>query len=152
MATDLAAQVQWLTDRARISDQLHAFASALDRRDWAAYVDLYADDGTLELPRPEGGTLVMRKAQMSETVPKSLGRYLATHHISSNHQVAVDGDEATSRSYLQAVHVRRRPTDHWTAGGWYDCRLRRIGGQWKFAHVKLSMIWLSGEPGTIDPE
>ena len=151
MGKDLAAQVQWLIDRAAISERLHAFASALDRRDWTAYVDLYAEDGRLELPRPEGGTLVMLRSEMPDKVPKSLGRYGATHHISSNHQITVEGDEARSRSYLQAVHVRDKPTDHWMAGGWYDCRFRRIAGDWKFTQVKLSMIWLEGDPGSIDP-
>ena len=33
----LEAQVQWLADRAQISDLLHAFARALDTKDWEAY-------------------------------------------------------------------------------------------------------------------
>lgn len=154
MNEELATQVRWLVDRAQISELLHAFAAALDTRDWRGYADLYADDGYIELPDPKSGSganITLHKSQMPELVPKSLGRYSATHHISANHQIEIQGDEAASRSYLQAVHVRGEPTDHWTAGGWYDCRYRRIDGCWRFTQVKLSAIWLDGKVGAIDP-
>lgn len=115
----LESKVQWLMDRTAISELLFSFARALDTRDYATYVDNYADGGVLELPDPvkPGATIVLRKEQMLEAVPKSLGRYRATHHLSANHQIRVDGDRASSVSYLQAVHVREVPTDHWSAGG-----------------------------------
>lgn len=151
---DLASQVQWLVDRAAISELLCSFARALDTRDYAVYVDNYADGGVLELPDPvqPGATIVLRKEQMLAAVPKSLGRYRATHHISANHQIRVDGDRASSVSYLQAVHVREVPTDHWSAGGWYECDYVRTGAGWKFMRVKLSAVWMSGTPGPIRPE
>jgi hypothetical protein len=154
LSTDLARQVQWLTDRALISDLLYAFARALDTRDFQAYVDNYAEGASIELPDPKrpGHTITLQKARMLELLPRSLGRYAATHHISSNHQILVDGDTASSRSYLQAVHVNGAPSDHWTAGGWYDCDYLRTTGGWKFRHVRLSAIWMTGTPGEIKPD
>lgn len=154
MATDLERQVQWLTDRAHISELLHAFARALDTRDFQAYVDCYADGGYIELPDPKraGSTILLEKTDMLGLLPKSLGRYAATHHISANHQISIDGDAASSRSYLQAVHVNGAPSDHWTAGGWYDCDYLRTAAGWKFRHVRLSAIWMTGAPGEIRPE
>ncbi len=154
MSTELERQVQWLTDRALISELLHAFARALDTRDFQAYADNYADGGSIELPDPKrpGSTIVLQKANMLELLPKSLGRYAATHHISANHQISIEGDTASSRSYLQAVHVSGAPTDHWTAGGWYDCEYTRTASGWKFGRVRLTAIWLTGAPGEIKPE
>ena len=154
MSTDLERQVQWLVDRAQISELLHAFARALDTRDYQAYVDNYAEGASIELPDPKrpGNIIVLHKANMLELLPKSLGRYAATHHISANHQITVDGDGATSRSYLQAVHVNGAPTDHWTAGGWYDCDYVRMASGWKFRRVRLTSIWLNGTPGEIKPD
>jgi hypothetical protein len=151
---DLAAKVQWLVDRAAISELLCSFAHALDTRDYRSYVDNYADGGVLELPDPvtPGATIVLRKEQMLAAVPQSLGRYRATHHLSANHQIRVDGEHASSVSYLQAVHVRDAPTDHWSAGGWYECDYVRTPQGWKFSRVRLSAIWLSGTPGPIRPE
>ena len=151
---DLEAKVQWLMDRTTISELLCSFARALDTRDYQAYVDNYADGGVLELPDPvkPGATIVLRKEQMLEAVPKSLWRYRATHHLSANHQIHVDGDRANSVSYLQAVHVRDVPTDHWSAGGWYECDYLRTSQGWKFTRVRLSAVWMSGTPGPIRPE
>ena len=150
----LESKVQWLMDRTAISELLFSFARALDTRDYATYVDNHADGGVLELPDPvkPGATIVLRKEQMLEAVPKSLGRYRATHHLSANHQIRVDGDRAISVSYLQAVHVREVPTDHWSAGGWYECDYLRTAQGWKFTRVRLSAVWMSGTPGPIRPE
>jgi hypothetical protein len=146
--------LQWLVDRAQISDLLYSFASALDNKDWKRYADNYADNGYIELPDPQsanGSTFILHKDKMLELVPRSLGRYDATHHISTNHQITIDGDQADSRSYLQAVHVGSKPTEHWTAGGWYECRYARTTQGWKFARVKLTCVWLAGDVGTINP-
>jgi len=146
-------QLRWLVDRASVSDLLLSFAHALDTKDFAAYAALYAHDGVLELPDPRSGAyFTLRQADLAEAVPKSLGRYSSTHHLSCNHQIAIAGDCATSRSYLQAVHVGASPRDHWSAGGWYDCEYRRETHGWRFTRVRLTAVWLSGEPGDIRPD
>lgn len=114
----LEQKVQWLVDRALISELLHSFARALDTRDWAAYANNYTEDGWLELPaRPGAERRLLKRADMLERVPKSLAAYSGTYHLSGNHQITIDGDTASSRSYLLAAHVRATPDDHWDAGG-----------------------------------
>ena len=136
-----------------ISDLLVRFASALDTRDFAGYAALYTHDGILELPDPKASChFTLRQPELAEAVPKSLGRYSATHHLSCNHQIDIDGDRAKSRSYLQAVHVGIGPRDHWSAGGWYDCEYRREPDGWRFTRVRLTAVWLDGEPGEIRPD
>jgi hypothetical protein len=154
MSEKAAMSLQWLVDRAQISDLLYSFAAALDNKDWRAYVDNYADGGYIELPDPQlpGGRFVLHKNKMLELVPKSLGRYSATHHISTNHQITIEGEKARSRSYLQAVHVGAKPVEHWSVGGWYDCNYARTLQGWKFSEVKLTAVWLEGDIGTIKPE
>jgi hypothetical protein len=154
-STGIEATLRWLVDRTQISDLLYGFASALDTKDWRRYADNYADGGYIELPDPQssdGGGFILHKDQMLDLVPKSLGRYAATHHISTNHQISIDGDHARSRSYLQAVHVTGKPVDHWTAGGWYDCHYVRTPAGWKFERVKLTCVWLAGDVGSINPD
>jgi len=153
MNSTVESQLQWLLDRTAISDLLYGFARALDTKDYQAYADNYADGGYIELPDPKspGVTITLRKEQMLELVPRSLGRYRATHHISTNHQITITGDSAQSHSYLQAVHVRDAQTEHWAAGGWYDCEYLRTKRGWKFSRVRLTAVWLSGQPGDIRP-
>jgi hypothetical protein len=154
MTDPIADNVQWLVDRARISDLLFSFAGSLDTRDFDTYVGNFTEDGTLELPNPDSDTgagVKIHRDQLLHTL-QGLKKFSATHHISTNHQIAIDGDTASSRSYLQAVHVGSSPFDHWDAGGWYDCEYRRTPEGWKFTRVKLTEVWLAGDPKSVLPE
>jgi hypothetical protein len=154
MNDSITTTLQWLVDRTHISELLYSFAAALDNKDWQTYTNNYADGGYIVLPDPQspGGTFILNKHKMLELVPKSLGSYSATHHISTNHQITIEGDQARSRSYLQAVHVAAKPTEHWSLGGWYDCSYLRTLQGWKFSEVRLTPVWLDGDIGAINPE
>ena len=143
--TDPAAQLAWLTDRAAISDLLIDFARALDDQDWEGYAANYTEDGVLAISPTIAHT---GRAGLADFVAASLGRYAGTHHVSSNHAIAVDGDTATTRSYLLAAHVFAAddPYRHADGAGWYRCRLRRTKQGWRFAHVALEVRYLSGAP------
>ena len=140
-----AAQLQWLVDRAAISDLLTDYARALDDKDWEGYAANYADDGVLAISPTIAHT---GRAGLAEFVAVSLGRYAGTHHISTNHAITIDGDSATTRSYLLAAHVleAENPFRHADGAGWYRCKLRRTPDGWRFAHVTLEIRYLSGEP------
>lgn len=137
-----ADQLQWLIDRAAISDLLIDFARCLDVRDWDGYVANFADDGILELPF---GTFTGR-AEIAATATHGLDAFDATQHVSTNHTISIDGDAAESRSYLLVAHVpvAGDPGRHGDAGGWYDCTYRREAGGWRFTQVRLSVVWTSG--------
>ena len=143
---DPAAQLQWLVDRAEISELLIEFARALDERDWAAYADTYTEDGLLDIAphiRHAG------REGKAEFVAASLSGYPGgTHHLSTNHAIRIDGDSATTRSYLLAAHVLDTPDRHADGAGWYDCELRRTPAGWRFATVRLTVRYTSGEPIT----
>lgn len=142
---DPTDQLRWLVDRAAISDLLVDFARAVDDRDWEGYAANYADDGVLAI----SPTIEHRgRAGMAEFVAGSLGRYAGTHHLSTNHAITVDGDTATTRSYLVAAHVldAADPYRHADGAGWYRCTLRRTPEGWRFTHVTLEIRYLSGEP------
>jgi hypothetical protein len=151
----LAKQVAYLMDRTAISDLLIAFARAIDTKDWNGYANLYTEDGIVEIPvkRPDG-TLVRHVGRkgLAEFVAgdakrPGLGRFVYTHHISSNHQIRIDGETAETTSYAQCIHrISDNPSDVWELGGWYNCSLRKTAGQWKFAKVHLDMVWEHGKP------
>lgn len=137
-----AGQLQAIVDRLAISDLLIDFARCLDERDWDGYVANFADDGVLELPF---GTFTGR-AEIAATATHGLDAFDATHHISANHAIRIDGDTARSRSYLLVAHVPDSgdPGRHGDAGGWYDCTYRREADGWRFTCVALSVIWTTG--------
>jgi uncharacterized protein (TIGR02246 family) len=143
--TDPARQLQWLVDRAAISDLLIDFARALDDRDWEGYAANYAPEGELGF---DGHVVHAGRDGLAEFARGGLGRYAGTHHVSSNHAIAVDGDRATTRSYLIATHIldAAEPGRHADGAGWYRCELRRTDEGWRFTRVMLEVTHVSGEP------
>jgi len=143
--SDPAAQLQWLVDRAQISDLLVEFARALDERDWDEYAALYVPDGVLSADdkfRLEG-----RDQLATAGSDRQLGQYNGTWHLSSNHAIEIDGDQARTRSYLLAAHMLGNDSfRHADGAGWYDCTLRRTPEGWRFASVNIHEIWHAGEP------
>ena len=90
------------------------------------------------------GEPVPRAAIAADTEQK-LGLFAATHHMSTNQQIRVDGPTATSHSYVQATHVGHDGT-LWVLGGCYESDYERIDGAWKFTRVRLKPVWESGQP------
>jgi len=138
-------QLQWLVDRAAISDVLVDFARAVDEQDWDGYAANYAPDGVLAISptiRHSG------REGMAQFVGGNLGRYAGTHHISSNHAITIDGARATTRSYLIAAHIfdAATPYRHADGAGWYNCELRRTDEGWRLTLVTLEIRYVSGEP------
>lgn len=143
--TDTASQLQWLVDRASISDLLVEFARTLDDRDWAANTALYVPDGVFSVGQVfalSGHDELMRTG-----TEQGLGQYHGTWHLSSNHAIEIDGDTARTRSYLLAIHLLGPDTfRHADGAGWYDCTLRRTADGWRFVTVNIREIWNAGEP------
>ena len=138
------AQLAWLVDRAQISDLLITYARCADTRDWSGIGALFTDDG--EFTAPVGGTF--RGRDFPALSGPFMSQFAATHHLSTNHAIEIDGDRATSRSYVQAVHVLGEgdPGTHADIGGWYDHTFARENGEWRIASMKLSFVWTDGEP------
>ncbi len=126
-----------LLDRQDISALLVRFARCLDTKDFTGYANCYAAEGVLQLPRGghEGRT------GMAGYVERDLGQYVATHHVSANHEIEIDGDTARARSSLHATHVRSTEDDFWSVGGWYDTTLRRTSEGWRFTRVRINPVW-----------
>lgn len=138
---DPVAQLQWLIDRAEISDLFHAFARAIDEKDQAAYADTFAEDGSVKLPH---GTFEGREAIRAMRGPPP---QWGTHHIHGNHQITFDGDRATARAYVIASHTFEKAVldNNARAGGWYDATLVRTAEGWRFKTIALTVVWNTGE-------
>jgi hypothetical protein len=78
-------------------------------------------------------------------------RLAATQHLMTNPIVAVDGDTATCRMYVQAHHVYQAddPASWYTIGGYYDDTLVRSADGpvgWLLTGVTLTVLWRRGDP------
>jgi len=69
-----------------------------------------------------------------------------THHMSSNHDITLDGDRATVRAHLTAVHLRRaaNPSEHFSIGGHYAAEAVRTPAGWRLRLFTFDLVWTAG--------
>jgi uncharacterized protein (TIGR02246 family) len=141
-------RLQRLLDEAEIRDLLLAFAHGLDARDWTAYAETFTEDGVFQIL----GQRRVGRAEIAAGPERDLTRFDRTQHFSTNHLIAIDGDAATARSYLLAIHIpdAGEPDVHTDIGGCYDCTCRRTEEGWRLSHVRLEVWWSAGTPFAIE--
>ena len=134
---DPAALLAWLVDREAIRDLIGNFAVSIDDKDAAGYAANFTSDAVLELPF---GTIVGREKIAAMPGPP---RHWGTQHLVGEVVIDLHGDEADTRAYLMATHVfdadNRSKKAH--SGGWYVHRVVRTDEGWRFASVKLVIVW-----------
>jgi len=125
---DLAA------DRDAIRDLLARYSYHGDRGRLAEMTTCFAADGVLEyLGKAPRGPAAIAAALAAGTRDARLT--FMRHHI-TNPLIAVEGDQATARSYF-AVYSNFGP-DHC---GTYDDLLVRTSEGWRFAHRRVRIDW-----------
>jgi hypothetical protein len=74
-----------------------------------------------------------------------------SQHLVGNHEIQVDGDDATHRCYLQAQHVRQAATGgpNYIVAGRYEDRFRRTDQGWRIVHRALVVMWTEGNVGVV---
>ena len=131
------AALALLLDRAAITDVVNAYATGLDRRDWALYRSIFLDEIEMDFASVglrSGAYTADAWVRSAQTL---FAGFSATQHTSSNHVHEIQGDRASCMSNMQAEHfVAREPgdgldapdADRWTIGGYYRNKLVRT---WK---------------------
>lgn len=138
-------QLQLLNDRLELTQLCDRYVHHLDKdRGSDAWLDkIFTEDVHLSFPFGEFKGLegLVGFQQMARTT------FARTHHISANHTVELDGDEARVAAHLMAVHVRRadEPAADFTIGGHYEAEARRTPQGWRIHRFNFDLVWQSGE-------
>ncbi len=141
-------RLQELFDRQAISDTVIRYATAIDTRDSALFRSCFTDEVYRDFTSFAGGQAEAIPADLwVAQVEMGLWGFQATQHISTNHVVTLNGDEAVCVSYMQAQHYL--PNDEMestvTLGGYYTNTLARTAGGWKIARCVLTITWETGD-------
>ncbi|MGW6929735.1 nuclear transport factor 2 family protein [Lentzea sp. NPDC054927] len=141
-----------LVDRAAVADVVAGLAHAQDDRDWAALRRLLADEVLLDLSTHHFGTPPTTTAatDLVALASNTLTGFDCTHHATSNLDVRLSGDDAECRAHVVAYHhVPADPgvVDHCTMRGYWQLKLRKLGGRWLITHwaVRRTCPW-EGSP------
>jgi len=144
--------VQRLIDRAAVSDVLNTYAAGVDTRDWYLFGSIFADRLFLDFRsfHPSLYREVTREELIQ--ISRSVEKFYATQHISSNHRHSFDGDRATCVSYMQAGHfLKRDGQDHACfLYGYYTYELFRSGDDWLGDKYGLQITGQFGEPRVFE--
>jgi uncharacterized protein (TIGR02246 family) len=140
-----AARLQRLEDREQIQELLYAYGATLDRHDFAAFGQLFAEDA--EYGSGPGAPTRGRAAiqsQLERTITSNPSNLPApNHHLFFNPSIQVNGDRATAHSLGAYVAPdAARKTTQMVFFVAYDDVLVRNGGRWQFKSRKIG----SGAP------
>ena len=96
--------VSALADRAEITGLVSRYFCAVDdkRLDRSTMEAVFTASG--RLTRPNGASLTGPEA-IAASQSESFARFRATHHVSSDHIIDLDGDSARIRANLVAMHL-----------------------------------------------
>jgi hypothetical protein len=135
-----------LADRAVVSDVVLTFARSLDLKDWAGCRRCFLDEIETDYSDLRGEPPASTSADDFVAKRRGALAHLKTLHLSTNHQVTVEGDTAICVS--AAVIHRLRPGDgeHFDTYCSYTHTLRRTSSGWKIAKVKQTVHWNTGNP------
>jgi 3-phenylpropionate/cinnamic acid dioxygenase small subunit len=131
-------------DRLAIIDNLTSYCMALDTKDWDRLLSTFTDDA--EADYGDLGPAQVGAAEITAGLRGVVEPLDTTFHLIGNFMIDLDGDSATSTTYLFAQHVFHEavggPIFHVTLI--YHDTHRRTADGWKIASRRLQPIWTDG--------
>lgn len=130
----LEQRIAALEARESIRELIYAYGRALDTRNFVAFSELFAPErGTWD---GGFGSATGRDA-IFELMDESIGHAEQSvtpqsHHVFTNIQISVDGDEATATTKWIFVVPAESGGPRWMYLGHYDDRFVRENGRWYF--------------------
>jgi 3-phenylpropionate/cinnamic acid dioxygenase small subunit len=126
--------------RQDIAEVLVRYASGIDGRDWPLFRTCFTDDC-----RCDYGDIGVWNGVESIT-----GFMIASHadaghtmHRITNQAIAVTGDGASARSYVDALVMATDGQSGANATGFYDDELVRLDSGWRIARRRFTMVRLT---------
>lgn len=134
-------------DKEAIVDLAIAYTWALDTRNFDALDDIFLPDANGMLH----GIECTGRDAIKQRIGGAVGWFDITQHLVGNHQVTVDGDTATHRAQVHAMHVKNGTPggDQFIVAGYYDDKLVRTPQGWRIAFRLMQGSWTSGNPGVL---
>ena len=144
-----STELQTLLDEREIVQLATRYCRALDTKDWPLLDEVFVGDATADLaaPSPLVGIEAIRAR-----IRTALEHLDVSQHLVGNHEVSVEGDDATHRCYLQAQHVRRAASGagvNYIVAGRYEDRLTRTDAGWRIVHRTLVVMWTEGNLAVV---
>ena len=129
-----------MTDREDISELLVRYATGIDRRDWALFRTVFAEDCELDYGEIGSWTGVDEVTEFMEKVHAMAGHTL---HRLTNQAIAVDGETAVARTYVDALIMAADNKSGVNGIGFYDDQIVRTADGWRIARRRFTAVRVS---------
>jgi len=150
MDEDYKSRVIELINKAEITSAVNSYFRALDQKDFDAqrFATIFTTEA--KVTRPDGSSLTGPK-EISSSNQHSFARFESSQHFLTGHEIAIDGNTASVRANLIAMHMwqgshtnANKADNFFIAGGVIDANLVRANGQWRVSQVSNTVLWRAG--------
>lgn len=145
-ATSLYSQ-QYSNDE-QVKQSITTMVNAIDTKNWSEALSQFSDNVYVDYSSLSGQPGNLVKATDLVNGWKTLLAKAKTHHILSNFDISVEGNQAEAFSHVYASHVAPG-INYWDAYGRYHHKLKKINDQWKITSMTLLMHGQKGNPNFL---
>lgn len=124
-------------DRQDIADILLRYATGIDRRDWPLFRTVFTDDCQLDYGEVGSWQGVDAVTEFMQQAHALAGH---TMHRLTNQVIAVDGDSAQARTYVDALIMLADNNSGVNAAGFYDDEFVRTERGWQIARRRFIQV------------
>jgi hypothetical protein len=154
MTTDLEARIRRLEDRVLISERVVKYAMGVDLRDWEMFAGCFTDPVHIDFPMTGRPAADVARAEFVERVRVPLSGFTATQHLSPNHVIEFDdedADRAVCHSYMYAQHLLEDSEggDFFLLRGSYTSHLLRTADGWRIERLTQHVSWSEGNGNAL---
>jgi SnoaL-like domain len=135
-------------DIVQIINLINLYPVAVDTRRWELFDGVFTDDAHTEFGgQAKWNDLISLKRDF-EMIHRPFD---ATLHITTNHQVVVNGESANCLSYVHGRFIREVPQggSMFESVGWYDDILVRTPVGWRIEMRSCRTVWSGGNPAVL---
>ena len=138
----MPSDLQSIADRLEIDDLLTKYAFFLDDRDFESLKHLFVPGARMDYS--VSGGIAGDRDEVVPWLTETVSSFPMSEHVITNRLIVLDGDEASSRSYL--YNPMGLPDGRTTfLGGRYHDRFVRTHEGWRFAERAIAAItWTEG--------
>lgn len=138
------------TDKEQVKSTLIQLVNGIDTKEWNKTLNVLADKVTIDYSSLTGQpeTIIEPKTIVGNW--KKILNGVSTHHVLSNFDIVINGDEAEVFSHVYASHWAKLDNlNFWDAIGRYHQKLRKTNKGWKVIYMRLIMHGQKGNKNLL---
>jgi hypothetical protein len=136
--------VQALQDRVDITDVLYRYSSAVDAFDTDGVRSVLADDIHAQYGN---GEAVTNGDALASWIAEATATVIWQHHLANVYHVTIDGDHASTLTYLTSYQVfKENPDEAVILVARYHDELTRTSAGWKISKRVMELLWAEKKP------